>query len=213
MKNKYAQEIILIVLTLFPLLLMFLYWEQLPDQVATHFNLSGEPDDWTSKRNLPFLFGGICIITYLILLVVPKIDPKKEVFKMGQKYFIVKFIAIALVSFTFSLAVISSVENISFNSLYPYILILFFIILGNYLPSVKPNYFIGIRTPWTLESRDIWNKTHRFAGKLWVIGGLIMLLTMLLIPLKNMTMLTIVGTLILALIPTVYSYLIYKKNF
>jgi len=212
MKNRVTQELLLIILTLLPLVIIFVYWNQLPQEVAIHYNIYGEANDWTSKNNLPYIFGGISLFLYLILLIVPMIDPKKQVLKMGNKFFIVKLIAITLVSLVLSLAVLASVKNLSFNTLYPYILISFFIVFGNYLPAVKPNYFIGIRTPWTLENEIIWTKTHRFAGKLWVIGGVFILLITFFTPQSKMTMLTIIGTLALALIPTVHSYILYKRQ-
>jgi len=96
----------------------------------------------------------------------------------------------------------------------PIILIgLLFTIIGNYMPSIKPNYFIGIRTPWTLENEMVWTKTHQLAGKLWFPAGLIVILLSLTIrdhQLMHVIFLSI--TAIIALVPIVYSYIIFKKS-
>ena len=91
------------------------------------------------------------------------------------------------------------------------ILGLFFIILGNLMHSLKSNYFIGLRLPWTLENEDNWRKTHQLASKIWFAGGLFILISALLLPIKMMFILMIFSILIMALIPTIYSYRLFKK--
>ena len=90
--------------------------------------------------------------------------------------------------------------------------LILFMVLGNYFGKLRPNYFVGIRTPWTLENETVWLKTHRLGGKVWVYGSLIMLIAKFLLPMEPFFIFIFIGfTLIIALIPIVYSYLLYKK--
>jgi uncharacterized membrane protein len=85
------------------------------------------------------------------------------------------------------------------------------LITGNYMNSIKPNYFIGIRTPWTLEDPDVWKKTHRFSSKLWIVGGLIMIISSLFLKPEDSVFVIIIATVLLAVIPLLYSYIIFNK--
>ena len=87
-----------------------------------------------------------------------------------------------------------------------------YIILGNYFKTIKANYFIGIRTPWTLENESVWKKTHQLGGKLWFIGGLIVVLSSLTVDKQSNFMLFLMTTGIIIIVPIVYSYMIYKKE-
>ena len=86
-----------------------------------------------------------------------------------------------------------------------------YIILGNYLKTIKPNYFIGIRTPWTLQNETVWKQTHKLAGVLWFIGGLIVVSSSLILEKQSNSTLFLVITGIISVIPIVYSYILFKK--
>ena len=98
--------------------------------------------------------------------------------------------------------------NISVEIIMPLVLGAMFIIIGNYMPKCKQNYSIGIKVPWALESEDNWNKTHRFAGIIWVVGGVLVMATAFLGSFYVMLPIT----LIMAFAPMIYSYCYYKKN-
>jgi len=85
-------------------------------------------------------------------------------------------------------------------------------VFGNYFQTIKPNYFIGIRTPWTLESPEVWKKTHRLGGQIWFVGGLVIAVCSMLIPSVYSMKIVIASFLILALIPVIYSYLYFRDN-
>jgi hypothetical protein len=84
-------------------------------------------------------------------------------------------------------------------------------VLGNYFKVIKQNYFLGIKTPWTLESEEVWKLTHILAGKLWIVGGLLIVIFSLVIPEDINFYLFITITSIITIVPIVYSYLIFKK--
>jgi len=93
-----------------------------------------------------------------------------------------------------------------------YVLLLFFLIFGNYLGKVRPNYFVGIRTPWTLESEQVWIKTHRLTGMLWALSSLIMLVLKIIIPMTSFIYLLGIYLVVIITFPFVYSFLAFKKE-
>lgn len=93
----------------------------------------------------------------------------------------------------------------------PFLVGIMFIIMGNYMGKIRPNWFMGIRTPWTLSSDEVWNKTHRLGGKLFVLAGALLILVAFL-P-GSVTLVTlIIGVAAVVIIPTVYSFILFKRE-
>lgn len=211
--NKFFKELILWVLIAIPFVYLNNIWKELPAQVPTHFDLSGQPNDWSDKTSLPFMIGAMGIGSYLLLMFIPYFDPKKKIAQMGEKYYSLRLLmSLFMSALSFYLLYVSNKGTINPNLLIA-LIGAFYVVLGNYLQTVKPNYFIGIRTPWTLENEDTWRKTHRLAGKLWLTGGLITILIAFIT--KNNTLLAITfGTVtgIISIVPVVFSYIEYKKT-
>ena len=210
--NRFFKELILWILILAPFIYLATIFKELPAQVPTHFDLGGNPNDWSDKNNLVYMIGGLQIGTYLLMLYIPFFDPKKKIEQMGEKYYSLRLLMTLFMSaLSFYLLYVGSKGNIN-----PSILIAligaFYVLIGNYLQTVKPNYFIGIRSPWTLENEEIWKKTHRLGGRLFLIGGLLTILIAFAI--KNNSVLAIsfgVITAVVALVPYIYSYLEFRK--
>jgi len=207
------KELPLIVIVLIPFIYLGYIWNGLPETVPTHWNINGEIDGWSSKSTLlliPFLLP---VLIYTLLTIVPKIDPKKKIEAMGNKFYDIKFLLTLFMS-VLSLFILYSSKSQSFTN--PNIILLLigilYVILGNYMKTFKPNYFIGIRTPWTLENETTWKKTHKMAGKYWFFGGLIIITSSLILDKKPNFTLFITITTIIAIIPIVYSFLLYKKT-
>ncbi|MFV1883279.1 MAG: SdpI family protein [Balneola sp.] len=196
-----------------PFIVSFYLWDQLPEQVPTHFNIQGEADDWGPKWINAFMIPGIAVVTYLLLLVLPLIDPKRKISNTQKP-----IAAIRVFSSLFLVAIYAFVITASLGievNLTQYIYLAvgaLFLILGNYMNSVKPNYFIGLRTPWTLESPEVWKKTHRLGSKIWMVGGLLLMAVPFLVPLEEIATGFTILILLLVGIPTVYSYIIFKKK-
>jgi uncharacterized membrane protein len=146
------------------------------------------------------------------MLVIPKIDPKKKIELMGGKYYQFKFILVLFMStLAFIILNISVNQSTSSPNLIFIPIGVLFIVLGNYFKVIQPNYFIGIKTPWTLESKEVWKLTHTLAGKLWIAGGLIIVLTSFTI-FKSIFIYVFIGILIIiTLVPVIYSYLKFKE--
>ncbi len=195
-----------------PFVVSIYLWDQLPDEVPTHFNAMGEADDWGPKWVNAFMLPGISVAVYILLLVLPLIDPKKKITNNQKPIAAIRIFTSIFFVGIYAFVMAASLGNKTNITPYIYLVVgALFLILGNYMNSVKPNYFIGIRTPWTLESPEVWKKTHRLASKIWVVGGLVMMAIPFITPLEWLAGSTTVMVLFLAGVPFVYSFIIFKK--
>ena len=208
--EKFKKEIPFIAVALLPFVYLTYIWNELPNQVPMHWNASGEIDRWGDKSELFMMLFMLTGITYFIFLVIPFIDPKQKLQNMGNKLNNLRMILTLFMS-GLAVFILYSVQQKSSNPGFVFAIIgLLFAFLGNYFKTIKPNYFIGIKTPWTLENEEVWKKTHIMGGKLWFVGGLLMALTFLL-P-NEMQLYTFLGiTAVISIVPIVYSYLEFKK--
>jgi uncharacterized membrane protein len=200
----------------------FFQYDSLPEQIAVHWNINGEPDRivpkseaWVNFWLIPFVMLLIVVLT----VVLPWISPKQfevERFRPTWKY--VMALVVGLFAFIdVALLVGSWGQKLPLGRFFVGALMLFFALLGNVLGRVKRNFWMGVRTPWTLASEAVWNQTHRVAGRLWVAGGLIgcvgVLALPLVLPVSEPTVLigAFVWIMIIALSPAVYSLVLYKR--
>lgn len=212
MKSKKTPEWIYILIVSAPFIYLFTIWNSLPEKIPMHFNYKGEIDRWGEKMEIILIPILLPLLTYLIMLIVPKIDPKKKIKEMGSKFDKIKFIIILAMS-ALACYIIYCVKNEELNTNAMYIIIGVLIAgLGNYMQTIKPNYFIGVKTPWTLENEAVWKKTHQLAGKLWLFAGLLMIIISLSIKKENFSAYFIAIILIISIVPIVYSYWIYKNE-
>lgn len=210
--NKYLKESIFWILILIPFVYLTTIWSELPKVIPTHFDLSGNPNGWSDKKGLIVLIGSLGIGTYLLMLFIPFFDPKKKIQQMGDKYYSLRL----LMTFFMSALSVYILYTGNGNKIRPAVLIAligaFDAVFGNYLQTVKPNYFIGIRTPWTLENEQTWRSTHRIAGRMWMAGGLlIMIMSLALNSNVELGILFAIVTVIIVLVPIIYSYKQFKK--
>ena len=204
----------------FIILIPFFYlasiYNSLPEIVPIHFDLHGTPNGFGERSTLILttsLLGLVAAGCYLLIKNLPKIDPKKTA---GQSPELYKKLAWALVIFmsTLNLIIVFSAANKSVNItklMLPMIGMLFSF-LGYYMRDMKPSYFVGIRTPWTLENDDNWRETHKLASKIWVPGGVIVTVATLVLP-ANIAFICFITTIVMiSIIPIGYSYLYFKKH-
>ncbi len=213
MKFNFKKELPLILITATPFLYLIYIWNSLPQKVPMHWNLQGEIDRYGSKSELWLIPLMLPLLTYLLFVLIPYIDPKGKIEKMGQKYHSLKFILTLSMS-VLAIFIIYSAKSKSLTS--PnYVIALIgvlYLVIGNYFKTVKPNYFIGIRTPWTLENEDIWKSTHQLAGKMWFIAGLCIVILSFILTQKINFILFILITSVITIIPILYSFLEFKKH-
>ena len=212
MKFNLSKEITSLLFVLLSFAYLGVIWKDLPDEVPIHWNSKGEIDQYGSKRTLIILPLVLPLLTYLIFLVVPFIDPKKKVHKMGKKYHQLKNILVMfstiLCLFFFYLTKNESTADLSFLLAAIGFLYAAF---GNYFKTLQPNYFIGVRTPWTLESEVTWRKTHYLSGIIWFIGGILLVISGFLLPDDILISVLVVVTIILIAVPVIYSFITFKK--
>ncbi|MBU1131115.1 SdpI family protein [Patescibacteria group bacterium] len=212
MKFTLKTEIIPILIIIASIILGFYFYSVFPEQVPVHWNAVGEVDRYGSKLEGAFLMSIVAIGLYLMFWFIPKIDPKKEKYKQFENvYHIFKN---AIMIMLFGIYLIASLNSLGYNIRVevwvPISVGLLFLIMGNYMSKLKSNWFMGIRTPWTLSSDEVWNKTHRLGGKLFMIMGVLLMITPLL-PYSNIFLTLVIPIIIMSLVPIVYSYLLYRK--
>ena len=209
MNKKTVKALILpSVVMLVPILVGLLLWKQLPQQLPGHWNLAGEVDSWMSKAMAVFGMPLILLGALWVCALVTHLDPKRRNHSdkmLHLVFWLLPVLLLVLSSITYATALGTAVPV---EVVMPVLLGLVFTILGNYLPKCKQNYTIGIKLPWTLDSEENWNKTHRFAGGLWVVCGLVTILT----GFFGGFWVFLGLTLPMVLGPVLYSYILYRKG-
>ncbi|NBK96585.1 MAG: DUF1648 domain-containing protein [Erysipelotrichia bacterium] len=212
MKNKKAL-IISSIACLFPIAIGLIFYSQLPEQIPIHWNATGEIDNYANKPIALFGFPFGLLLMHIFVLWAMDKDPKYQNIPKVMYTLMYCFIPILtnfICCFTINAALPNGLDiNITkATSLFIGILFLF---IGNYLPKCKQSYTVGIKTPWALDDEENWNKTHRLAGFIWSITGLMMLLTIFL-PAKFMMAYILILVFIMGFIPYIYSYFLYRKK-
>lgn len=193
---------------LLPILAGVALWNQLPDPMPTHWNAAGEIDGWSSKPFAVFGLPFILIAAQWLCLLATGADPKKKNHSDKMIHlvlWIIPVMSVVLHTITYLTALGYGVRM---EVVMPVLMGLIFAIIGNYLPKCKQNYTIGIKIPWTLNNEENWNKTHRFAGWLWTVCGILIMLTgffggfWVFLPI----------TILMVLAPVVYSYILHRRG-
>ena len=209
MIKKHLKTLILTsILTLLPIVAGLYLWDTLPEQVPSHWDVNGEIDGWSSKPF--FVFGLPCIMLALQWLCAlgTAADPKKANHSgkvMQLVLWIIPVLSIVLSAMTYMVVLGHTVRV---EVIMPLIIGLVFTIIGNYLPKCKQSYTVGIKIPWTLDSEENWNRTHRFAGRLWLVCGLGIMLTAFI----GGFWVFLAIVLVMVLAPRVYSYVLHRKG-
>lgn len=212
MNETLKKELPIIGFVLLPFINLAYLWNSLLEKIPIHWDYKGEINGWGTKYSLLGIIFLLPVFTYVLMLAIPKIDPKKRIELMGGKYYQIKFVLVVFMS-VLSLFIIysSKSQTLSSPSMVFVLIGLLFMALGNYFKVIKQNYFLGIKTPWTLESEEVWKLTHILAGKLWIVGGLLIVIFSLIIP-ENINFYFFISiTAIISIVPIVYSYLIFKR--
>jgi len=195
-----------------PFIYLAMVWQDLPETIATHFNASGEADGFGPKNTLIYMLLLLVGGTFFLFKIIPLIDPKKRFLQMEDSYQKIQFFVLALMSAISIFLIYTAVSGgDSNNSLLFALMGLFFMAMGNYLPTMKPNYFVGIRTPWTLESETNWRKTHRLGGKVFMISGLIITLSSLLLDSEKAFVVMMSVIMLMTFILIGFSYMEYRR--
>jgi uncharacterized membrane protein len=187
-------------------------YPQLPDQVPIHWNFSGEVDGYSSKLFAVLFNPFMLLFLYGVLLGIAEINPRKENYKKFEGTY--RMIVYAILTFLVAIHIAIILNGLGYRVSMDWLgsagIGVLFMILGNYMPRLEPNYFVGIRTPWTLENELVWTRTQRFGGKVFFLGGLVLIANSFLPDFARPYGMGISLFLIIVL-PIVYSYFAYKK--
>lgn len=185
-------------------------YPSLPQQIPTHWNLAGEVDDYTPKPWGVLILPLAAIFVFVVMKLIPVISPKG--FRTDQFTGVVNIFTVALVGFMSGVALLvllaATGRDVHMNEMIFAGVGILFIILGNYLGKVRKNFFLGIRTPWTLASDEVWNRTHRLGGWIFVLIGFFLFLNAFIRLPEGFLIGSIV---VFALVPVVYSFILYRK--
>ncbi len=197
---------------LLPIVFGLLVWDKLPQQIPFHWNAQGVVDGYAGKVTAVFAMPCFLAVLQVLCLIAAFFDERNK--NQSEKIYKLVFFICPVLSLFLNIIIYSTALGKPLNVI-TWMVVFFgilFVVIGNYMPKCKPNSTIGIKIKWTLENEENWNATHRLAGKIWVVGGILQTVFCLFVPEKTVFVVFIAGTLLLVLIPTVYSYKFYKKQ-
>ena len=216
-QSKLFYQLFPFIIMVIPWLYLAFIWNNLPENIPTHFSISGAPDKFGAKNEIiiaPLIFTAVGILMYFILRNIHKLDPKKKYTVTTSSILSKLSIVIIILLCAMSLFICYWTLRGKVEGL-PLLfcgLSLFFAYIGNLMHSIKPNYFAGFRLPWTLENEENWRKTHQLASKIWFTGGIILAIVSLLLNLKILIIVYVSNIFVMTLIPAFYSYNIFRQS-
>ncbi len=207
-KKNLKTLILTSVITLLPIIAGLILWDKLPEQMPMHFDINGSADGYASKPFAVFGFPAFMVAMQWLCAFLSGLDPKMKNF--GKKSTALVLWIIPALSVLLHAIIYAYALGEEFNVSTPIILFfgLFFVVTGNYLPKMSQSYTVGIKIPWTLNSEENWNYTHRISGKVWVVGGLLLISTSFF----NLMWLYIAIFAIMIAVPVIASYRFHKKE-
>ena len=210
-KNLLLWQLLTLVAVLAPSLYLVYLWPQLPAEIPTHFGSDGQPNGYTSRGNMWLLTLGFPLGIALFFSILPYLDPKRRLNSDNVNFQKLRLAVVALLGGLACYSLHAAVHANTSGQGLLVILGLFFAFLGNYLTTVQPNYFVGIRTPWTLESPVVWARTHRVGGIVFCISGLLIAGLALVVPPAYMQLVLITLVLLTAVFCYAYSYIVFRQ--
>lgn len=212
-KTELKRDWFLLLIMFVIVILSVLVYPYLPERMATHWNLEGEVDGYSSRLIGTILLPLTAPALYLLMVVMPVFDPRRENYPKFIKGY--RLFRLWFVLFLAGLHLLSLGFNLGFSTNIGQAVTLgvgiFFALIGNFFPQIRHNYFFGIKTPWTLASEQVWRKTHRLGGKLFFGSGLLLMFSIFLPdkPRFWLLMFLLLGS---SLVTIVYSYAIFRKE-
>jgi uncharacterized membrane protein len=189
-------------------------YRRLPDTMAVHWDLAGNPNGWM-PRAVGAAFGPVfLVLLWLLLRFVPRIDPRAENYaRFSEAYEVIVASVLVLVLVTHGIVLAVALGyHVSVARIVPALVGALFVVIGNMMPVVRPNWWFGIRTPWTLSNDRVWTRTHRLAGYCMTAGGLVMIVAALALPAPLGLPVLLAVAVASTIGPAVYSYLTWKRE-
>jgi uncharacterized membrane protein len=190
-----------------------LVYPHLPPQVPGHWNIHGEVDKYYPRAFGAFFPPLLAIGMYILLLITPVLDPKRDNYmRFPKAYAAVRWVLVIFFGILYVATIMVSLGyNLNISLIVKALVAILLLVIGNFMGQFRHNYFVGIKTPWTLNNEEVWQRTHRLGGKIWVIGGLVCLATS---PFEaSWSAWIFMGSIaVMVLVPTIYSYIISPKS-
>ncbi len=209
MKNSKWELLLTSLVCLLPLPVGAALYPRLPEIMVTHWDFSGNANGWSSRAATVFGLPLFILALHLVCFYAESRETKKNTNPVLRTVLLWFCPAVSLLGGAVTLGTGLGYE-MHISTVVPVFVGLLFLILGNYLPKIRQNRTMGIKLPWTLQSEENWNRTHRLAGFLWVAGGLLLILLTLL-GLGNVWVYAAV-TAAMVLIPGFYSWELHRKG-
>jgi len=202
---------------LLPAVYLAIVWTGIPQTVPMHFDLKGNVDQYGTKTDLLIMTAvltGLNMLLYMVILNIYKIDPKKYAAQNKERLQRIGFsLSLYLAAVSAMLIYVISTNHVNIVMKFVFIAMgLLFALIGNNMYNLKPNYFAGMRLPWTLENEDNWRATHHVAGRLWFFGGFVIALLAFVLNEQWSVYSTFIALSFLIFIPIIYSYRYYKRS-
>jgi len=208
--NTRTADILCFLLVLTTIAVAAWLYPSLPDRIPTHWNAAGEVDDYSGKPWGVIVLPLAAVFSWALMKIIPLISPKG--FRTTEFQGVINVFQVAMVGFLSLVAMLMLLaglgHDVYINNIVPIGVGLLFIVIGNYMGKVRKNFFIGIRTPWTLASDEVWARTHRLGGRVFMLCG-VLLAAMAFLP--RMPLVLIGSVVAAAFVPVVYSYLLYRR--
>jgi len=212
MTNK-RTIIITWVLALLPLAAVAVLYSSLPGRIPTHWDINGTVT--YGSKNTIWMVAGLSPLMAVLFGVLPKIDPRRKNYAKFQEYYDGFRIVILLFLLVLTGVILSeslSPGHISVGRIVPICVGILFAYIGNILPKIKNNFFMGIKTPWTLSDPDVWNRSNRLGGRLFFWFGIVFAVGGLFLPESVYFAILMIGVVAISGLPTLMSYVWYRQK-
>jgi uncharacterized membrane protein len=188
-------------------------WPRLPQEMPLHWNVAGEVDRWGSKTAGALLLPLVMLATWVIMRALPKVDPRRANYaKMAGTYdLVITIVLAATLALHVTILAASIGYPVAIGTVAPLVVGVLFIVIGNVLPRARPNWWFGVRTPWTLSNDRVWERTHRVAGYAMFAAGIGIAL-MAFVPGEAAKMTVLAASGVCAVVPVVYSYFAWRQE-
>lgn len=205
-------DTVILLLGLVPLGFAWTVYDRLPDMIPSHYGLNGQPDDYSDKFVFILMMSAFNLGLPFLMKWMPAMDPRRENYRKFSRFY--ELFRVVITLFLSGLFTVILLESLGYPIEISKVVMvgvgLLWMVIGNYLGQVRSNWFFGIKLPWTLESDEVWRRTHRLSGGVWMGAGLLILLSSFLPPSVAVwtVMISVAGS---VLVPVVYSYLLFQK--
>ncbi len=212
-KPNFKTEWFSVVLIVLAFLAGYYFYQSFPDQVPTHWNFKGEVDGYSKPLVAALLMPLMALGAYLIFLFLPYLDPKKEQYaKFRRAYHAFKDLLVAFLFILFMLTGLNGIGHaINIGFWVPIMIGVLFVAIGLLLDKIKMNWFMGIRTPWTLSSEEVWRKTHKLSSKVLMLSGVLMATTAFVATTWKIVFF-VLAIVLIALAMPIYSFILYSQE-